>query len=211
MPISFTNFMKQRQKKKTGYRGNGITGLPTFSNKHPYFSGRLRVPDGDDANREHPDCGGPGEPACDDTCDPTQGYCYPWQNQGPDGDLGDDPHHPDDNWDAWEEWRKCIAAGGGADCGPPQEPDPPTFVCANPPCLVDSDYEIEPEPPDPPDQPRRPISFRPNENRPERPGPDGPDETDDLFDPWKYRGVTNPHSFLQSSEYENTEDNEEYK
>ena len=167
--ISFKQFIS-RQGKKDSRDGTfgGKGGLPSFSNTHPYFQGKLRIPHGGDDDRSEKE-----------DCNPNNEYCYPWQNQGPnEGEIGSDPDNPDGGWGEYWQWLKDRQHGG--------DPTPPQRVCSNPPCLLDDEGNLEIQPPD---QPRRPHNTSNTENRPPRPGPEGP--TDDLWDTRKYRGVTN--------------------
>lgn len=118
-------------------------------------------------------------------CIPGDEYCSPFQNQGPDNEVDPDPDHPaDDHWGEYYEWMKCVAAGG-ANCG--DSPRTPNMQTCQPwPSCADETRTPQPDPP-------RPFNWhnvKPTIDR----GPDGPEgPTDDLFDPWKYRGVTNEY------------------
>jgi len=165
--ISFKQFIS-RQGKKDSRDGTfgGKGGLHSFSNTHPYFQGKLRIPHGGDEDRSE-----------DEDCDPNNEYCHPWQNQGPDDDIG---HPGQGSWDEYREWIACVQ---DPNCNPPEPPDPidvQTFHRI--PELggqidVDVDRYIS--------RPQAPIIGP----RPRPPGPEGP--TDDLWDTRKYRGVTN--------------------
>ena len=170
--ISFKQFIS-RQGKKDSRDGTfgGKGGLPSFSNTHPYFQGRLRIPNGDDDRGDDEDCGGLGQPPCEEECDPNYEYCNPYQMQGPNpGGYGSDPSWTlRDDWAEYWEWLACL-----------QDPNcptqPPTMTCSNPPCTEEEERTPQPDPP-------RPFNYhnvKPTlTGGPE--GPEGPEETDALM------------------------------
>jgi len=121
--MSFKQFISRRGKKDSR---DGKGGLPSFSNTHPYFSGRLRIP--------HGGPGGHGEGS----------YENPWQNAGPQygdgGPFGNDPDWDRKEREDWEEYYQWLDDVSGQDW--PDPPDPPD------PIDVQSIFVGEPDPPE---------------------------------------------------------------
>ena len=181
------SYTPKKSKKGKGIKGKSLASILKsfkYTEKPDILWGAENV------DSKRPDKYGPklsnrGGEGCD--------YENPFQVCGPgDGDQqgGTDTgtsHGTDDGgWDEWDEWRKCIAAGGGGDCYQPEQ-EPEFTLCQPWPSCAEEERTPQPDPP-------RPFNF--NLTKPTlRGGPEGPEgPTVDLFDPWKYRGITNEYS-----------------
>jgi len=189
MSISFSQLstILKKQKKKTGKKGKGITGLPTFSNADPRFKQKLRIPN----NKKDEDegtaratrgeikipCGGVNQPDCPTPCAKPPCYFKPPEQPEPcpwGVNIEGDCVMPDRLFEP-EDWT------GEVFIPEPTSGKPYTYT---------KQEEPEPEPPDCPWGVTRSGACIEVPDPEEEDAPKG----NDLFDPWKYRGITNTYS-----------------